>query len=427
MFLYNHFVNGHGIRDIFFEMKRGVSGKGARCMPRSTRTGFVLFMLLLVAFGHWCPSGEWLHNIGFYYLCRKGVCIQYNHRPRSSLYRRYCNCDLCSHQWQFKYRQYHHGIMFNHATFGDNNIPLTSGTYDSSSNVGPLQTRTYVFNVMTNELDGTYYPTFSLNLRDADSLYYRTPVKVDNTPLMMSVISKPDTFTQGKKESVTVQIANPRQNDVKNVIIEATGNGTTVTPSSQYLGALSANSATNVTFSVTPDTESVLTMTVKYDNGDNHHSVTQSLPVTFGTDKKQATPKISNVEVTLTSGVYHVTGDVTNAGLTTANGVTVTALSPAIPEDPYRSYVIGALKPDDFGSFEVTFTAANNTVSVPIQVSYKDSDGNVISVQQDVGISGAKADTANQQGNPLLFLGIIIIVILAAGGWYFYNKRIKKQ
>jgi len=320
------------------------------------------------------------------------------------------------------------GIVFSHATFGDKNIVLTSGTYDTSSNVGPLQTRTYVFNVMTNELDGTYYPTFSLNLRDADSLYYRTPVKVDNTPLMLSVISKPDTFTNGKKDSITVQIANPRQNDVKNVVLEATGNGTTVTPSSQYLGSLGANSATNVTFSVTPDTESVLTMTVKYDNGDNHHSIIQSLPVTFGTDKKQASPEVSNIEVKLTDGIYHVTGDVTNAGLTTANGVTVTALFPATPQDPYRSYVIGALKPDDFGSFEVTFTAANNTVSVPIQVSYKDSDGNVISSQQDVGIFGAAlTDTANQQGNPLLFPGIILIVILAAGGWYYYTRRIKKQ
>jgi len=320
------------------------------------------------------------------------------------------------------------GIVFSHATFGDKNIVLTSGTYDTSSNVGPLQTRTYMFNVMTNELDGTYYPTFSLNLRDADSLYYRTPVKVDNTPLMLSVISKPDTFTNGKKDSITVQIANPRQNDVKNVVLEATGNGTTVTPSSQYLGSLGANSATNVTFSVTPDTESVLTMTVKYDNGDNHHSIIQSLPVTFGTDKKQASPEVSNIEVKLTDGIYHVTGDVTNAGLTTANGVTVTALFPATPQDPYRSYVIGALKPDDFGSFEVTFTAANNTVSVPIQVSYKDSDGNVISSQQDVGIFGAAlTDTANQQGNPLLFPGIILIVIIAAGGWYFYTRRIKKQ
>ncbi len=320
------------------------------------------------------------------------------------------------------------GVMFNHATFGDNDIRLTSGSYDSSSNVGPLQTRTYVFNVMTDKLDGTYYPTFSLGFRDADSLYYRTPVKVDNTPIILSVISTPDTFTAGKKDTITVQIANPRQNDVKNVIIDVVGNGTTITPSEQYLGWLGANSAINATFSVTPDTESVMSMTVKYDNGDNHHSVTQSLPVTFGTDKKQATPKVSNVEVKLTDGVYHVTGDVTNAGLTTANGVTVTALFPATPQDPYRSYVIGALKPDDFGSFEVTFTAANNTVSVPIQVSYKDSDGNVISSQQDVGIFGAAlTDTANQQGNPLLFPGIILIVILAAGGWYYYTRRIKKQ
>jgi hypothetical protein len=319
------------------------------------------------------------------------------------------------------------GIVVNHATFGDDNIQLVSGTYDASSNVGPLQTRTYVFSVTADESDGTYYPTFSLDLRDADSLFYRTPIKVDNTPLMMSVIIKPDTFTQGKKESVTVQIANPRQNDVKNVVLEVTGSGATITPSTQYLGTLTANSATNATFSVTPDTESVLTMTVKYDNGDNHHSITRSLPVTFGIDKKQATPEVSNVEVKLTGGVYHVTGDVTNAGLTTANGVTVTALSPAVPEDPYKSYVIGALKPDDFGSFEVTFSAANGTTRVPLQVSYKDSDGNVVVSRQDVSISTAQADTTNQQGNPLLFPEIIIIVILVAGGWYVYTKKIRKQ
>jgi hypothetical protein len=319
------------------------------------------------------------------------------------------------------------GIVVNHATFGDENIRLVSGTYDTSSNVGPLQTRTYVFSVLTTEPDGTYYPMFSLDLRDAGSLFYRTPVKVDNTPLMMSVLNKPDTFTQGKKDPVTVQIANPRQNDVKNVILSVTGTGVTVLPSEQYLGTLSANSATNVTFSVTPDTASSLTMTVKYDNGDNHHSIVQSLPITFGTDKKQASPQMSNVQVKIESGVYHVTGDVTNAGLTTANGVTVTALSPAVPEDPYKSYVIGALKPDDFGSFEVTFSAANSTTHVPIQVSYKDTDGNVLVSEQDISTGSARPDTAEQPGNPLLLPGIVILVLLAAGGWYFYNKRKKNQ
>jgi len=323
---------------------------------------------------------------------------------------------------------YLQGILINHATFGNEEIQLTSGTYDSSSNIGPLQTRTYVFNVVTGEPDGTYYPTFSIDFRDADSLYYRTPVKVDNSPLIVSVISQPDTFTQGKKDTITVQIANPRGNAVKNVVLDVTGNGTTITPSEQYIGWLGANSAVNATFSVTPDTESTLDMTVTYDNGDNHHSVSESLPVTFGTDKKQASPEISNIEVKLVDGVYHVTGDVTNAGLTTANGVTVTALSPAVPTDPYKSYVIGALKPDDFGSFEVTFTA-NGDANIPLQVSYKDSDGNILTSGQIVSLSQAtKTDSKNQQGGPSSLLPVLIVVIvIAAGGWYVYTKKIRKQ
>ena len=47
----------------------------------------------------------------------------------------------------------------------------------------------------------------------------------------MAVADKPDTFTQDKKDSITVQIANPRENDVKNVILDVTGNGMTATPS----------------------------------------------------------------------------------------------------------------------------------------------------------------------------------------------------
>ncbi len=319
------------------------------------------------------------------------------------------------------------GVMLNHATFGDNDIRLVSGTYDSSSNVGPLQTRTYVFDVMTNALDGTYYPTFSVDFRDAGSLYYRTPVKVDNTPLMMSVVSKPDAFTESKKEAIIVQIANPRQNTVKNVVLEVTGNGTTITPATQYIGSLAANSAINTSISVTPDIETDLSMTVKYDNGDNHHSISLTMPIQFGTDKKQASPEISNILVKNEGGIYHVTGDVTNAGLTTANGVTVAALPPAVPEDPYKTYVIGALKPDDFGSFEVTFTASNTTTQVPILVAYKDSDGNIIASKYTVNIGSALDDRARDQGNPLLIPEIILVLIIGAGGWYYYTRKIKKQ
>jgi hypothetical protein len=318
-------------------------------------------------------------------------------------------------------------IVINHAMFGDKDIRLTSGTYDSSANIGPLQTRTFVFSIATDAFEGTYYPTFSLSLRDSpDNLYYRTPVKVENSPLVLAIAAQPDTFTQDKKYPITVQIANPRDNDVKNVILEVSGDGITATPSKLYIGDLASRTALNKTVSITPGKESSVNLTVKYDNGDNSHAVDLAIPVSFGTDKKKATPQMSNVLVKFESGVYHITGDITNAGLTTANGVSVTTLSPAVPEDPYKSYVIGALKADDFGSFEVTFTA-DNTTSVPIQVSYKDADGNVLTSRQDVTIGGAVSTvTADQQGSGWL-LPIIVVVVLAVGGWYYYTRRKQNQ
>jgi len=317
-------------------------------------------------------------------------------------------------------------IVVNHATIGDKNIRLTSGTYDTSAQIGPLQTQSFIFTVETTALEGPYFPTFSLSLRDADSLYYQTTVYVDNTPLIVTVLNKPDTFTDGKKESITVQIANPRKNSVKNVVLDATGDGISTTPSKLYIGTLKSGDSTNVTFTATPNKETPLNITVNYDNGDNHHSVGLTVPVTFDTDKKKAAPQTSNVKVKLESGVYHITGDVTNAGLTTANGVTVTSLSPATPQDPYKSYVIGALKADDFGSFEVTFNA-NGATSIPLQISYKDTDGNIVTSQQDVSISGVSDTSASQQtGNPLL-PAIGIVLVIAIGGWYLYSKRRKNQ
>lgn len=72
------------------------------------------------------------------------------------------------------------GVVVNHATFSDinNNIRLTSGTYDYSSNIGPGKTQTFTFSVKADGRDGTYYPTFSLSFRDADNLWYKTMVRL---------------------------------------------------------------------------------------------------------------------------------------------------------------------------------------------------------------------------------------------------------
>ncbi|MDD1690203.1 MAG: hypothetical protein LUQ66_06040 [Methanoregula sp.] len=317
-------------------------------------------------------------------------------------------------------------ISINHATFGNKDIRLTSGTYDTSANIGPLQTRTFVFSIATDAAEGTYYPSFSLSLRDAsDNLYYVTPVKVENTPITVSITDQPDTFSKDQKEPVTVQIANPRENDVKNVVLEVSGDGITATPAKLYIGDLPSGSSVNKTVSVTPGKETDLKVTVNYDNGDNAHTASVTLPITFGTDKKQADPMISNIKVTMEGSVYHVTGDVTNAGLETANAVTVTSASPAVPADPYKNYVVGVLKPDDFGSFEISFTSESNTV--PLQMSYKDADGNVITSQKTLSLATATSTDKNA-GQPSLLpvIGVILVIALVSGG-YLYMKRKKNQ
>jgi hypothetical protein len=318
-------------------------------------------------------------------------------------------------------------VVVNHVTIGDKNIRLMSTPYDSSANIGPLQSKSFVFSVVADAPDGTYYPTFSLSFRDADSLYSRATVQVDNTPLELTIVDKPETFTQGKKKTIYMQVANPRKNDLRNVILEVSGTGITATPAKTFIGNLASGAKIPVNFTVTSDQETSLILTVTYNNGNNPQKVKMDLPITFGIDKKQANPVISNVQVKSEGGIYHISGDVNNAGLETANTVMVTSLSPAVPQDPYKTYVVGALKPDDFGSFEVTFSA-NSTSGIPIQLSYKDTDGNQYNSVQDVKISAPATNSQNSIPSNLLFPIIAVVIVVGAciGGWYFYVRRNKK-
>ena len=318
-------------------------------------------------------------------------------------------------------------MVVNHASFSDPDIQLTSGTYDASSNLGPLQTRPFTFSLTTNASDGNYYPTFSLSFQDGETMHYQGVVKVDNRPLVMTIQDQPDAYTQGKKNTISVQIANPRSDDVHNVIFSVSGNEATLTPSQSYIGNLAAGTMTLINFTVTPAAPTTLDLTVDYDNGDNPHAIQSTLPIQFTTDKQQADPVMSNIVISVKAGVYTVNGDITNAGLTTANGVTVTSLSPAVAQDPYQNYVIGALKPDDFGSFELTFTAPAGITSIPLQQSYKDTDGNVITSVQNIDLTTAQQATQNDTGPGMLPVLVIVAIIVIGAGGYLYRKKIRKQ
>lgn len=317
------------------------------------------------------------------------------------------------------------GVIVNHASLRADDFVVTGGKYDTSTNIGPGQSRLFTFSVTSPTTEGTYYPVFSLGYVGADSLWYTAMVKVDDSPLEITLTSKPDTYARDRKDSVSVAVSNPRANTVKNVILTATGDGAVTNPEKTFIGSIDAGKTVVSNFTITPSKETQLLLNVTYDNGDNPHSVSMVVPIVFNEDKKLAAPVASNIKVKNNGGVYDVTGDVTNAGLTNANAVTVTVGDPAVPSIPYQTYVVGTLKPDDFASFEVTFTVSDTETTVPIIVTYKDADGNLFTTQSNIDISGSRLSLKDEGSGGLVsaVVGLLIIVVLGVGGYLYYRKK----
>ena len=202
----------------------------------------------------------------------------------------------------------------------------------------------------------------------------RSQDQVDDTQIMVSVIESPETFSAGEEDQITLSVSNPRDNEVNSVTIVPLGEGITSSQSALFIGTLTPDQEKQVTFGITPERATDLVFDITYRNGPNQHHDTLTLPVKMGDRKVAAELVVNSIEVTSGGSGMTISGDITNAGLKDAKSVTVTVGEPAKPVDPDPVYVIGALEPDDFSSFEIT-CIAQGASQIPLVVSYRDEDG----------------------------------------------------
>ncbi|MDI6876232.1 MAG: hypothetical protein QMC96_05610 [Methanomicrobiales archaeon] len=281
---------------------------------------------------------------------------------------------------------------------------LNAHTYDAVGTIGPGNTLQFTFAVKANSPDGIYYPMFYLDFRDGGSLRYYLPVKVESTDLRISVVDAPDTFPANSKDTVTLSIGNPRENSVNGVTITPRGAGITSTQSSIFVGTLEPDAQKNVSFDIAASQNTELEFDVSYRNGINEHHITLTLPVEVGKRTVAPEPVVNNIEVTQSGGVYTIEGDITNAGLKEAYSILVSVGSPARGVDPYPVYVVGALEPDDFSSFEVTCTAPGAS-SVPLLIRYKDENGKAFEETVTVSLSNPGSFAGNVSGTAMMRSG----------------------
>lgn len=314
-------------------------------------------------------------------------------------------------------------VAISRVTLLDNDIILLNEqSYASVGDIGAANSMAFTFSVRADVPDGVYYPKFYLDFRNAGALRYRIPVKVDNTELQVSVLSRPDSFQKGKKETFILKIGNPRENELNGIAIVPEGEGMTAVQTGFFVGSLLPDQSETVSFDVTPTQSTDLVFHISYRNGLNRHKSDLVIPVVLSTGKRQADPILNNIEVTSESGYYRVSGDVTNAGLDSAYSVVITAETPAEPVDPFRVYVVGALDADDFSSFEVTFRAPGAT-SAPLIVQYKDVDGNTFTRSVSVEL-GSSSDTPTQGGEiPVTLIAFLVVLAVAIGGIILYTWK----
>jgi len=305
-----------------------------------------------------------------------------------------------------------------------NKIRTLNDPYGTVGDIGAGNSREFSFQFKAEGPDGTYYPRFVLDYRDAGSLTFPFPVVVKSTELAVSVLERPDRFSRERKDAVTILIGNPRINEVNGVNLVMEGEGLDITPSSYFIGTLKADASTRVSVNITPHQAGNLTATVSYQNGVNLHTKEITTPIAMDDDLKRASLVASNLVLTSEGGTYRLTGDISNAGLEVANAVTVTSGGAAVPVDPFRSYVVGSLNPDDFASFEVSFQARNAS-SVLLFLQFKDRDGRIFSERTEVPLASAatpaQGATAIPTG-PIILLSIALVV----GGIIMYSWKRKR-
>ena len=265
-------------------------------------------------------------------------------------------------------------------------IATQANDWEGMTFVGAGSTITYSVPFTVKPPCGTYFALFSIGTQNGNAINYPVKIKISSNTLTGAITSKPTSFAPEAEQNVTLTLMNTREGDINNVVVTPEGSGIDATPSVELISTISASSSTSVSFGITPHQASDLTFNVSYQDGDNTHYTDVVLPITLGQDKTAAVPVVNDVELTSSGSVNEITGDVTNAGITDAYGVTVTVGSPAVATGTYPVYAIGSIASDDSGSLDITFTA-NDLSAVPLVVGWKDSSGNDYNITKTLDLT----------------------------------------
>lgn len=270
------------------------------------------------------------------------------------------------------------------------------------------------------------------------SISHKVPVEVrsDSDMLSVSDVEFPENVAPGASESMDLRLENLADGQIKNIEVKMdlsevpiASSGTT----SQAVTAIEKSSTESVSFNLNIGETAEngvykIPITVSYENeaGTEFTRETTVGVVVGGESDLQA--GLNGVETELTPGA---TGTVTfrlvNRGRGSADFVKLNledtesfeVLSP-------NSVYLGDMDSDDYqtADFQIHVSSDAENVSAPVEVSYKDIDGERTSTQMvEVPVYTQNQLEKYGMASGGSSLPLVVVVILIAGGVYYWRKR----
>ncbi len=317
-------------------------------------------------------------------------------------------------------------VKIKEASLIDRDLKVLSKPYVNIGSLGPGESLTLSFTIQAGFEDGIFYPKLLVDAEAAENVRYQIPVKVESTSLAMGLHALPEEIVKDDRAHLELLVGNSRPNTVTGVKIVTADEQ--VIPSEVFLGALPSDESTVAEFEYTPQSTGTQTIhfVLEFRNGDNRHVTTLDVPLTVTESKKSAELILTGIEVEplLEPSGYKITGDINNAGLEEARSVVMKVGEAAgiAAIDPYKTYFVGLLDPDDFSSFELDIAVEGDVTTVPLLIEYKDEDGNLFSQVEYVSIEH-REQAQNPDELPLPLIGALVVIAVFVVGMIVYSWK----